>query len=394
MTGLYLHIPFCESRCIYCGFYSSTSIKWRDDYVNALCQEMEIRRRQEYDGEKVQLSTIYIGGGTPSMLHGEHLRQLFKHIQENYKLMEDMEVTMECNPDDITPEFCENIRLLPINRVSMGAQTFSDERLAFLHRRHRSQQVSQATQRLRAIGINSISIDLMFGFPTETLKDWEQDIDTALSLGVEHISAYSLMYEEGTPLYRLLEQGKIQEIDEELSLKMYELLAEKLTQAGYEHYEISNFALPDYRSRHNSSYWHEVPYIGLGAAAHSYRRLQKTDGTWEVTRSWNIDNLQEYIHAIQSGLLPSEKETLDLYTRYNDLITTALRTSDGINIQKMKAEFGEELAARLLRDAKPKIERGLMVLEDKKGSPSSLRLKLSQKGIYISDDIMGDFMIV
>ena len=362
--------------------------------MDALCQEMAIRRQQEYADEKVALSTIYLGGGTPSMLHGGHLRQIFKHIQENYTLMDDMEVTMECNPDDVTPAFCDTIRELPINRVSMGAQTFSDERLAFLHRRHRSQQVPLAIERLRAIGIHNISIDLMFGFPSETLENWEKDIDTALSLGVEHISAYSLMYEEGTPLYRMLEEGKISEIDEEVSLKMYERLVEKLTQAGFEHYEISNFARPGYRSRHNSSYWHEIPYIGLGAAAHSYRRLQKEDGTWDITRSWNIDNLQAYIHEIQSGNLPSEKETLDLYTRYNDMITTALRTSDGINMQKMRNEFGEKLATRLLNEAKPKIERGLMILEDKKGSPSSLHLKLSQKGIYISDDIMGDFMIV
>lgn len=394
MTGLYIHIPFCESRCIYCGFYSTTSLKLRDDYVNALCQEMRIRRQLEYNGKKVPLSTIYLGGGTPSLLHGTHLRQLFEHIQENYTLTEDMEVTMECNPDDVTPEFCEIIRELPINRVSMGAQTFSDSRLAFLHRRHRSHQVPLAIQRLRSTSIHNISIDLMFGFPSETLEDWEQDIDTALSLEVEHISAYSLMYEEGTTLYRMLEQGNICEIDEELSLNMYELLVTKLTQAGYEHYEISNFARPGYRSRHNSSYWHETPYIGLGAAAHSYRRLLEADGSWDITRSWNIDNLQAYIHEIQSGKLPSEEEHLDLYTRYNDLITTALRTSDGINLQEMKREFGEELAARLLNEAKPKIERGLMVLEEKKGSPSSTHLKLSQKGIYISDDIMGDFMIV
>lgn len=366
----------------------------RDTYVDALCQEMAIRRQQEYNGEKVSLRTIYLGGGTPSMLYSEQLRQIFKHIQENYTMTDDMEVTMECNPDDVTPAFCDAIRELPINRVSMGAQTFSDERLAFLHRRHRSQQVPLAIERLRAIGIHNISIDLIFGFPSETLEDWEKDIDTATSLDVEHISAYSLMYEEGTLLYKMLEQGKISEIDEEVSLKMYELLVEKLTQAGFEHYEISNFARPGYRSRHNSSYWHEVPYIGLGAAAHSYRRLQKEDGTWIITRSWNIDNLQAYIHEILSGNLPSEKETLDLYTRYNDMITTALRTSDGINMQKMRSEFGEELATRLLNEAKPKIERGLMILEDKKGSPSSLHLKLSHKGIYISDDIMGDFMIV
>lgn len=392
-TGLYIHIPFCESRCIYCGFYSTTSLRLRDDYVDALCREMQLRRQLNFQGEKVALSTIYLGGGTPSMLSGEQLCQLFRHIQDHYILTDEMEVTMECNPDDVTEEFCQQLRQLPINRVSMGAQTFSDERLSFLHRRHRSAQVFHAIELLRAIGIHNISIDLMFGFPGETLDDWKKDILTALSLNVEHISAYSLMYEEGTALYHLLSQGKIEEIDEETSLKMYETLIDMLTEAGYEHYEISNFARPGCRSRHNSSYWHEIPYIGLGAAAHSYSRQQQEDGKWEITRSWNIDNLSRYIAEIQSGKRPFEQETLDLNTRYNDLITTALRTSDGIDIQKMKSEFGENMTEHLLSEAQPMLKRGLLQIK-RPDTLSSEHLTLTRKGIYISDDIMGDLMIV
>ena len=426
MAGLYIHIPFCESRCIYCGFYSTTSLKLRDDYVDALCKEMELRPIPSALGARESIETIYLGGGTPSQLTGSQLIRLFEAIRKNYLpdgfqdglsngfqdelpneqkvLCPKMEITMECNPDDVTEEFCETLQQLPVNRVSMGAQTFSDHRLRFLHRRHNAAEVRTAIERLRRIGIRNISIDLMFGFPNETLTDWQSDIDAAIQLGVEHISAYSLMYEEGTALYRMLEQGKIEEIDEETSRQMYELLISRLTEAGYEHYEISNFARPGKRSRHNSSYWHEIPYIGIGAAAHSYKRSDKNgesvkngenDETGslsacsplEAIRSWNVDDIREYISRINQGELPSESETLDLNTRYNDLITTALRTSDGINIKKMEQEFGTELAKKMMQEAEKHMARGLMKITNGK-------LLLTHQGLYISDDVMSDFMIV
>ena len=381
MAGLYIHIPFCESRCIYCGFYSTTSLKLRDDYVDALCREMQMRPSKAALGNDEPIETIYLGGGTPSQLKGSQLNQIFSAIRKNYTLtenIENIEITMECNPDDVTGDFCETLKQLPVNRISMGAQTFSNERLRFLHRRHNAREVDEAITRLRNIGIRNISIDLMFGFPEESLFQWMNDIRHAIQLNVEHISAYSLMYEEGTPLYHLLEQEKIREIEEETSRRMYETLIDLLTGAGYEHYEISNFARPGFRSRHNSSYWHEVPYIGIGAAAHSYNRKQ---------RSWNIENIQTYIRSISEGILPSESEQLDITTRYNDLITTALRTSDGIDLMKMEQEFGKELAERLLQEAQPHISRRLMKIKDG-------RLSLTREGLYISDDVMSDFMIV
>lgn len=381
MAGLYIHIPFCESRCIYCGFYSTTSLKLRDDYVDALCREMQMRPSKAALGNDEPIETIYLGGGTPSQLKGSQLNQIFSAIRKNYTLtenIENIEITMECNPDDVTGDFCETLKQLPVNRISMGAQTFRNERLRFLHRRHNAREVDEAITRLRNIGIRNISIDLMFGFPEESLFQWMNDIRHAIQLNVEHISAYSLMYEEGTPLYHLLEQEKIREIEEETSRRMYETLIDLLTGAGYEHYEISNFARPGFRSRHNSSYWHEVPYIGIGAAAHSYNRKQ---------RSWNIENIQTYIRSISEGILPSESEQLDITTRYNDLITTALRTSDGIDLMKMEQEFGKELADRLLQEAQPHISRRLMKIKDG-------RLSLTREGLYISDDVMSDFMIV
>lgn len=387
MAGLYIHIPFCESRCVYCGFYSTTSLKLRDAYVDALIKEMSLRPilQELEEGEKIE--TIYLGGGTPSQLTGEQLIRLFDGINKYISdINSDMEITIECNPDDITDEFCQTLKQLPVNRISMGAQTFSNQRLRFLHRRHNAQEVKTAVERLRNIAINNISIDLMFGFPGENIKQWKSDIQEAISLNVEHISAYSLMYEEGTLLYRLLEQGKIEEIDEETSRNMYETLIQLLTKAGYEHYEISNFARPGYRSRHNSSYWHETPYIGIGTAAHSYKRIHK-EGQLFVTRSWNINQLTQYIELIKLGVLPSEEEELGINSRYNDLIATALRTSDGISIEHVAEEFGEELARKLASEAQKHINRGLMKIEND-------HLSLTPKGLYISDDIMSDLVIV
>lgn len=328
------------------------------------------------------LSTIYLGGGTPSQLTGQQLIRLFSGIEKVYgkiaKLDNSMEITMECNPDDVTDDFCETLRQLPINRISMGAQTFDDSRLRFLHRRHKAKDVTNAIKRLRNIGIPNISIDLMFGFPNETLDNWQRDIQQAIDTGVEHISAYSLMYEEGTTLHKLRELNKCQEIDEELSRKMYDTLIDQLTQAGFEHYEISNFARPGYRSQHNSSYWHEIPYIGIGAAAHSYQ---------DNIRSWNIADIKQYIKSIQQGVLPSESEFLDINTKYNDLITTALRTSDGIDLARMKQKYGTQLFHQLKKDAETEIARGFMKIENG-------HLSLTREGLYISDDIMSNFMIV
>ena len=257
MAGLYIHIPFCKSRCVYCGFYSTTGLELRERYVDALCREMEIR------GERNDIETIYLGGGTPSQLSIEQLQRLFIYIN---KVKEDAEITIEMNPDDVTAEFAAELQQLGVNRVSMGAQTFNDERLRFLHRRHNAKQVHQAVETLRQAGFKNISIDLMYGFPEETQEDWEADIRKACSLQVEHISSYCLMIEEGTPLARL----DIEPCDEETERAMYYTLIDRLEAAGYEHYEISNFAKSGYRSRHNSSYWTGIPYIGIGAAAQGF----------------------------------------------------------------------------------------------------------------------------
>lgn len=383
MAGLYIHIPFCASRCIYCGFYSTTAVASQDRYTDALCREMQMQKDyllKALDATPhMELSTVYLGGGTPSQLSGENLEKLFDTIynkvyQDQLPVSATAEVTIECNPDDITPQFASILSSLPVNRVSMGVQTFSDERLKFLRRRHSAREVDQAIGRLRQVGIDNISIDLMFGFPQETMTDWRTDLQQALSLEVEHISAYSLMYEEGTALYRLQQEKKVRETDEETSLAMYNLLIDELTAHGFEHYEISNFARPGFRSRHNSSYWQAVSYLGLGASAHSYNGY---------SRQWNVADIRQYIEAIERGVLPAEIETLDADTRYNDRIATALRTREGIDLSVLEKPYQTYLKEL----ATPHIRRGHLVLKD--GC-----LALSRSGIFISDSIMADLMKV
>lgn len=368
MTGIYIHIPFCASRCVYCGFYSTTMLQRQDEYVSALIKEMSLRL-----SEAETISTIYIGGGTPSQLSPQNIQRLFLYIYKVYNIADDAEITMECNPDDVTPEFARHIAQY-VNRVSMGAQTFADNRLRFLNRRHHAAQVTEAVNNLRQAGIRNISVDLMFGFPDETLQEWQQDIDQAISLRVEHISAYSLMYEEGTPLYRIYQQGKVKPVSDELSRAMYETLMDRLTAAGYEHYEISNFALPGMRSRHNSSYWHGVKYLGIGAAAHSY----DVD-----TRSWNVSDLNHYIESIKRGERPSESERIDDITKYNDAVITALRTREGIDTTLLPEKFRRYIN----RQAQPYIEQRLMRATDGK-------LSFTRDGVFISDGIMADLMFI
>ena len=374
MPGIYVHIPFCRSRCIYCGFYSTTALGMRHAYTKAVCREMELRK----DYIHGEFSTVYIGGGTPSQLDACDIERLFHYIYKVFNVAGDAEVTMECNPDDITPDFAGMLGGLPVNRVSMGVQTFSDARLRFLRRRHGADDAWRAVKTLRQAGISNISIDLMFGFPREPLDDWLTDIDHALSLGVEHISAYSLMYEEGTPMYEMLQRGEIKETDEELSLAMYDALADRLKAEGYEHYEISNFARPGFRSRHNSSYWRQEPYIGLGAAAHSFDLR---------SRQWNTADLNAYVEAVSQGRIPAEREELDARTTFDDIVTTALRTREGIDTDYVERSLGQKYKDHLASEAAPFIAQGLM-------EQDGASLRLTRRGIYISDSIMSSLMMV
>lgn len=379
MAGLYVHIPFCATRCSYCGFYSTTKLDLQDRYVDSLCREIALRKEYlssystDSKAANTIIRTIYIGGGTPSQLSRYSLEKLF-HAIDTYLECSPEEVTMEVNPDDVTNDLAETISALHINRVSVGAQTFDDNRLKFLNRRHKSFQVERAIDILHEHGVGNISIDLMFGFPGQTCDSWKEDVRRAISLDIQHISAYSLMYEEGTRLYRMLKENMIKEIDEEVSLNMYNELINILCGAGYEHYEISNFAKKGYRAMHNSSYWHDIPYLGIGAAAHSYNIK---------SRQWNVSDINKYIESISHDTVPFTFESIDADTHYNDIVTTELRTSEGIDLSRLADKYVQYIVKQAARH-----------VADKTVDINDGHLKLTREGLYISDMIMSDLMKV
>lgn len=369
MAGIYLHIPFCKSRCIYCGFFSTTSLQRRHDYVDAVVEELH-QRRSFLANQPID--TIYFGGGTPSQLPPDELKRMMDALLYIYNVREGAEVTLEGNPDDLTPDFLRCLRQMGVNRLSMGVQSFDDTRLRFLHRRHTAAQAIQAVRNAQEAGFTNISIDLMFGFPSQTLDQWKQDVQMALSLQVQHLSAYSLMYEEGTLLEQMLASGEIEEVDDEVSLQMYEYLMDALEGAGYEHYELSNFALPGMQSRHNSSYWHGIPYLGVGAGAHSY------DGH---DRYFHPDSLEHYM----SDVLALETEHLNEHERYDEFVFTALRTSEGLHLLELEQLFGILYKEYCLHNAQQHLKAGLLSL-------TGDTLRLTRRGLFISNEVMSDLM--
>ncbi|MBF1420719.1 radical SAM family heme chaperone HemW [Hoylesella nanceiensis] len=379
MAGLYLHVPFCSSKCSYCAFYSVTNNQLKQDYIEAVCKELYLRKHffQDIHLKNNQfdpvVNTVYFGGGTPSCLDESDFEKIFNAIYDCFGTSFE-EVTIECNPDDITLSYAKTLKKYA-NRISLGIQTFNNDQLKLINRRHNAEEAIKAVNIIKEVGISNISIDLIFGFPKETLADWLFDINQAIKLDVQHVSAYSLMFEEGTKLYHLLQKEEIEQISEELSVEMYDVLIDKLSEAGLAQYEISNFAKPGFESRHNSSYWNETPYLGVGPSAHSYNLS---------TRSWNVSNVSQYVKSISKGILPLEEEQIDEITRYNDLITTALRTKEGIQLNTLE----EDYVQYLLEQSSDFIKEGTMI------KTSDNRLALTRKGYYISDAIMAELIKV
>ncbi len=375
MAGIYIHIPFCKSRCIYCDFFTSTNESEMDSYVEALCKEI-VLRKGELANDYVK--TIYFGGGTPSRLNESHFQQIFGAISENYKLSNEMEVTIEANPDDLSHTYVDMLRELPFNRISIGIQSFDDQELKFLSRRHDANEAIQAVKYCQEKGFNNISIDLMYGLPNQTLAIWKRNLQQAIDLNIQHISAYHLIYEEKTRLYSLLQAGKVNPVDDDCSLQMFETLINTLTDADFEHYEISAFAKQGFISQHNSSYWTGLKYLGFGPSAHSF------DGEH---RWWNVSSLPKYIAGINSLSPNIEKEDIDLTTKYNEYIITGLRTVWGIDLDVMKTNFGDELYAYFLQNAQRYFNLNYLKKEE-------TTITLTKKGIFISDGIMSDLMKV
>ena len=371
MAGIYFHIPFCQSRCIYCDFFSSTSMKEKEQYVDVLCKELQ-NRKDYLQGQSIQ--TIYFGGGTPSQLTAKDFDKIFKTLTTLFPLEEvNMEITLEANPDDITSEYLSSIKHLPFNRVSLGIQSFNDKELTFLNRRHNAQSAVNAVKRLQQDGFDNISIDLMYGLPGQSMDTWKKNLKESIALDVQHLSAYHLIYEEGTRLFDLQEQGLIHPVEEELSVRLFETLIDTLCKAGFEHYEISNFAKSGFRSKHNSSYWNGTHYLGIGASAHSYNG---------ISRQWN-----KQVHGALYIEYEPEYEPINKTTAYNDFVITCLRTKEGINIGELLSFFGKENKKYCLDQARKHLDNQLLEIEDN-------QLKLTRQGIFVSDGIMSDLMII
>ncbi len=371
MGSIYVHIPFCRSRCVYCDFASSTLGRgWQARYLRALASEVLARR---YENGVPVAHTIYIGGGTPSVLPPETLTGLCYILSDAFQFAEGMEFTIEVNPDDVTPLLISTLRKTPVNRVSMGAQSLSDDILRFLRRRHTASQVFSAIQMLQDAGYTNLSVDLIYGIPNQTLAMFQSDVSRLLATGIPHLSAYALQIESGTPLGVMLKNGSIEEADEELSLACYTSLLDLTEKAGMEHYELSNFCLPGFHSRHNSVYWTSLPYLGFGAGAHSFDGVR--------TRKANTANIKDYV----SGRWVAQREVLTEAELYDEHVMLALRTRRGLQLSRIKKHFGERMLNYLLLQAAPHIERGLLLRDDD-------TLRLARSSLFVSNDIIADLL--
>lgn len=370
---IYIHVPFCQRRCIYCDFYSTTFDQdVRKKYVSALCHELI--SRQTYLPSK-NVRTIYFGGGTPSQLTMDEIDEILHCIRAYYSVEADAEITFEANPDDIDKHFAADLHHIGINRVSLGVQTFNDELLTVLKRRHTAEQAKQAVVTLHNHGIKNISIDLIYGLPNQTVDQFKHDLSVAFALPIQHLSSYALSVEEGTALHRMIEKKELTPVDEEVFIEEYQLLMAAAADAGFTHYEISNFALSGYESKHNSAYWNETPYLGCGPGAHSFNG---------VSRRFNLPNVIKYI--VQSDDVPHDTEVLTTENRFNERIFTSLRTTNGLDLAKLRKDFAAEWADGLMFAAQPHLASRRMQLKDDK-------LCLTKSGIFVSDDIISDLMV-
>ncbi len=374
MSGIYIHIPFCRKRCFYCDFYTLTAIDQKPRFLEALKIETDLRRPY-LDGQTVR--TIYLGGGTPSVLTPTELKDILDQLYRNFTIDDDAEITLEANPDDLNREFLSAIKGVGFNRLSMGIQSFSDADLKKMNRRHSADQAISAVYEATEAGFRHISIDLMYGLPGLSVEQWNKNLKRALKLPVDHISAYHLTYHEGTRFYDWLHSGRLRELPEDESLEQFNLMIELLTDAGYEHYEISNFARNKAYSKHNSSYWDGTVYLGLGPSAHSY------NGNF---RQWNVASLARYAAAIASGDVFFEKEELTSNDKLNDYIITRLRTQWGISVAYITDTFGESISKKLLAGAQKYISSGKLKFD-------GTMLTLTRDGIMVSDKIMLDLVV-
>jgi oxygen-independent coproporphyrinogen III oxidase len=374
LAGIYIHIPFCKQACNYCDFHFSTSLKNKLNLVEAICREIVLRK--DYLNQQT-IGTIYFGGGTPSLLSKEELMLIFETIHANFSVDADVEITLEANPDDLSKEYLAELKQTPVNRLSIGIQSFNDADLKWMNRAHHSQQAVTSVMNAAEAGFNNISIDLIYGVPEMTIQHWKDNLQKALQLPVQHLSSYSLTVEPKTALGHFVKKAYIKMPEDETTALQFKTLAAMTADAGFIHYEISNLCKPGYFSRHNTSYWKGIHYLGIGPSAHSYNG---------ISREWNAANNALYIESLTKNERVAEKEILTPANIFNEYIMVSLRTMWGIDIDHVKKNHGNDYAGHLLSGAAPYLKSGELILKENK-------LLLSPSGQLIADRLASDLFI-
>lgn len=387
MSGIYIHIPFCKSKCSYCNFFSLASEKKIVDYVDALKREIVARNR--YLGNE-KIKTIYFGGGTPSLLPTKYIDEILDIVNKNFDLISNPEITLEVNPDTVGRDQLSELKEIGVNRVSVGIQSFHDDDLRYLGRKHDSKHALQIIDDLKTVGFDKLTLDLIYGMPTLTEEKWNKNLDVFFSTGISHLSAYALTVEPKTILGQKIEKGDLQDVSEDDAVRHYEILICRTKENGFEHYEISNFAKQNCRSQHNSIYWNDEKYLGLGPSAHSY------DGN---SRQWNISNLTKYIQLVNADIDPDpdidtdtdmgryyEKEILSTEDKFNEYVMTSLRTSWGCDIEKISAKYGSSYSEHFLKNVKKYLESGVMLKDFN-------TYRLTDEGMLFADGIAAELFL-
>lgn len=374
MAGIYIHIPFCKQACFYCDFHFSTSLKKKDELISCLVKELEIRKN-ELQNETIE--TIYLGGGTPSLLSLKEIELLLNSIQKNYRVVENPEITLEANPDDLSEEKIIELSKSPVNRLSIGVQSFFEEDLQLMNRAHNLEEAKKCLE-IATQHFDNISIDLIYGIPNMSNQQWKENLQIAFDFGVNHISSYALTVEPKTALEKFIKQGKYPDVNETEAKEHFEILVTETAKNGFVHYEISNFGKPNYFSNHNTSYWLGKKYVGIGPSAHSFNGAQ---------RSWNVASNAKYIKDIEQEKLPQEVEVLSKKDQFNEYIMTGLRTIWGVSLEKIEQDFGLEIYQILLKSSERFIEQYLLEIDNKK-------LKTTEKGKFLVDGIASDLFIL
>jgi oxygen-independent coproporphyrinogen-3 oxidase len=379
MAGIYIHIPFCKQACHYCDFHFSTSLKRKDEMIQALIKEIELRREELNDSA---IETIYFGGGTPSLLTIEELNLLIETVYKNFKVVANPEITLEANPDDLSEEQINKLTNTRINRLSIGIQSFFDEDLQMMNRAHTSVEAKKSLS-VATRHFDNITIDLIYGIPNMTNERWNENLQIAFDFGINHISSYALTVEPKTALAAFIRQGKYPNVSEETALGHFKILVKETSKQGFVQYEISNFGKQDYFSKHNTSYWQGKPYLGIGPSAHSFDGKQ---------RSWNVSNNIKYIQAIQQNELPSENEILSDKDSFNEYIMTGLRTIWGVSLDLVEENFGLEFKNHLLKNSEKFVDENLLIISNE--SENLQILRTTSKGKFLADGIASDLFLI